>query len=326
MGHTSSHIPELDAELDRIEERYKDGDDSKQLNTLITQCLRKYRVNKSTGVDAPRYFVAQELKRLAYRAIEHRQTETFLVFFKHWLAIDDCCDPITGFVVHFALEFVGDGSDTIDPYFDDDADTASAPDDAYFCDLLKLVFRRHRGASANDPSNQSHGGARTPLINAIRTRRPLLVRALIAKGADTSVASYDLKYPLIWAIETHSLEMVKLVAVHSSEAIARINCSGIWRPSMVFHSDDDAEILAYLIDEAGLSPDIIVFGAPLVVSAAQCGNISILECLLARGCNVVEARDNDGKTALDHAQRRGDAKLIEMLTPAERAAKRRRSN
>lgn len=226
MGVASSGIQALDDDVDAVRALFKaqeiddaaasDADMAALLAKNVT-ALRKKHARVLRGYGEPRNYVRDCLFMIARRALKHpERPRQFLALFRHSFVLDNE-DAVTHFV-----SLVTQLRDKYDP---ETEEVVRAIDWANVCERLRDVFHEVRGATANHPTNQNHGGARTPLINMIMSRRIDIVRVLLERGADADAAAYNFEYPLHFAVKSGSLELIELLLEHSTEAIAYIT----WR-------------------------------------------------------------------------------------------------
>lgn len=225
MGNQSSNIPALDEAMARVVDHYDAHKGAagaaetalaRELGAALVALRRapEHKLRARAGVtdSVQACYVGAHLEELVRRALERGHVRVFSALFRHLLALEKQMmgprDAVTLFV-KVAL------------CADDTRDVAGgcALDRALVARCLGLVFTRF-GGNANAPSNQNHGGARTPLIEAIRARRPELVRVLLAHGADACCASYNNEMPILWACAADSEELVAMLAPHSRDALA----------------------------------------------------------------------------------------------------------
>ena len=227
MGNQSSNIPALDEAVARVVEHYDAHKGAtgaaetalaRELGAALVALRRapEHKLRARAGVtdSVPACYVSAHLEELVRVALERGHVRVFSALFRHLLALEKQMmgprDAVTLFV-KVALR-------TIDTR---DVAGGCALDRALVARCLGLVFTRFRG-DANAPSNQDHGGARTPLIEAIQARRPELVRVLLAHGADACCASYNDEMPILWACAADSAELVAMLAPHSRRAFAHL--------------------------------------------------------------------------------------------------------
>lgn len=226
MGQSSSTIPELDEALLDIENCCKRNKTAfgkgetlvaGELRTMLRTMFRN-PTHKLRGRDfneEARTFTHQKLVYRVRKALEYRQARVFSALFKFLIPLCEQVEEMDS--VTLFIELALNASDKCDL----DGNVTRAIDRAFIARCLRLVFTRFHG-DANDPSNQTHGGARTPLIDAIRENRPELVRVLLDNGANANCDSYDNGFPILWAVKANSMEMVRMLAPHSRDAITRL--------------------------------------------------------------------------------------------------------
>ena len=224
FGYATSGCEALDAEMERAGGLFERDRAAPELDRLVGACLRRPAYKLATGRDyTMRRYVLAALSQMTSLALAYKETATFRALFAHYARLRrawDRVDVVTAFVRLYlderAHEWVrADGSVVaVVPRYDDE----------YAAAQLAHVFLRTRGADANDPTNQLHGGARTPLIEAIIAQAAPLVRVLLAHGADASVASYNHGLPLAWAARRDSDEILDAIAAAPGSRVAHRLC------------------------------------------------------------------------------------------------------
>jgi ankyrin repeat protein len=140
------------------------------------------------------------------------------------------------------------------------------------------------GADVNVPIGNL--GGETPLIRAVTSDNPELVRLLIELGADVNLASQG---PRNWT--------PLMFAHHNPELIRELVSAG---------ADLNARTTAFSIGSPLGGTKVCPGGATALHLAAATGNAESIRVLLQAGAEV-EAREEDGLAPLDYALRLGSA-------------------
>ncbi|MCC5640463.1 ankyrin repeat domain-containing protein [Nostoc sp. CHAB 5844] len=176
-------------------------------------------------------------------------------------------------------------------------------------DLSKI--RKLVASGAN--INQKHPHSKlTPLIQAINLHQIEVIKLLIEVGADVHLYQYIQTTPLGLATSWGNNEIVQLLL----QAGANPDLGGIDNPPL--HR-------AVLIERIDIIQTLIEAGAslnhlnashftPLMV-AANNGKIEIVKLLVETGSVYINAKDEEGETALDKAIYWGYQEIIDYLAP-----------
>jgi ankyrin repeat protein len=155
----------------------------------------------------------------------------------------------------------------------------------------------------------------TPLTLALERGYLDIARTLVDRGADVNVQNRFGRPALILAVERlHSYAgLDRTAVVNLVKAMldrgADVNARDSGKTTLTVPTDAGLGVQGVMIET---SPAGGVDGRTPLMIAARAGNIEIVQALLAKGADV-NAKDSEGKTALELAKERGDAKVVELL-------------
>jgi ankyrin repeat protein len=141
------------------------------------------------------------------------------------------------------------------------------------------IFEKIVGSVANINSHDSYGN--TPLIEACTMANSIMVRKLLALGANPNTKNYDNETPLMRVVSARKIS----------------DCTEICRELIQAGADIDAQ------DNDGKTA---------LMNACNMGCSGCIELLLDSGADI-NAQDNDGKTALMNACNVGCSDCVKLL-------------
>ena len=148
------------------------------------------------------------------------------------------------------------------------------------------------------------------LSSAVRNGRLEMVKWMLDKGADFTVASNDGWTPLHSAANRGHIEVVKLLLDKGADLIAANN--GGWTPLSSAASSGHVEVVRLLLDKGA---DFTVASndgwTPLDLAASN-GYIEVVKLLLDKGANLT-VTDNGGRIPLTSAASRGHVEVVRLL-------------
>lgn len=161
--------------------------------------------------------------------------------------------------------------------------------------------------------NQKHLHTKlTPLIQAINLLRIEVIKLLIELGADVHLYQYIQTTPLGLATSLGNIEIVKLLL----QAGANPDIGGIDDPPLHRAVLIERVDIIQTLMEAGANPNHLNASnfTPLMV-AANNGKFEIVKLLVETGSVYINARNEEGETALDKAIYWGYQEIIDYLAP-----------
>ena len=167
------------------------------------------------------------------------------------------------------------------------------------------------GAGA-DP-NTDIGAGLTALHSAVATESPALVQALLDGGAETDAQTDSGETPLVRACLSDDLETIEVLlaagADHAATGNDTFGSTCLHLAARYGHND---VLRALIAAGADVNQPNAVFGATPLSTAAFYGNVEALQILFASGADL-DARSDDGTTALGWARAEGQVAAIEYL-------------
>ena len=159
------------------------------------------------------------------------------------------------------------------------------------------------------------GAAAAPdLIEAVKRHDVSGVRALLAQGADPTIADADGSTALHWAAQRNNLEVVELLLASKANPVARTryNVTPLYLASLNGH----VAIMERLLD-AGADPNgVALEGQTMLMTAALSGRAEAVRLLIVRGARVDATEPYRGQTALMWAAAEGHTAAAEVLIEA----------
>ncbi|TMW68334.1 hypothetical protein Poli38472_005802 [Pythium oligandrum] len=172
---------------------------------------------------------------------------------------------------------------------------------------LFMVVLAHEGKSAIRPEALSHS-----LLSACSSRRGAeIVQYLLELGASTAVKSIQVGDTVLHkACMTGNAVLVKLLLAQGADPNAA-NYSGYTTLHTACVNKDSDEVVQLLLDR-GVDVNKQVAGITALVNASSSGAVKTVEKLLAYGADTTISRE-DGKTALHCACSQGAPEVVRLL-------------
>lgn len=179
------------------------------------------------------------------------------------------------------------------------------------------------------------------LIAALKAQDVQAVEELLKQGADADARVQNERAPLFMAVESKNLALVKLVAACAKDVNIQDDCD--FTPFTQAVRMELQDIAQALLDNGALpfppgrgshipldwaifrgqhaitarllsaGPDCLYKERPVLVYAAEQGDIALAQVCIAAGADVNLSESKNGNTALHLAARRGDAPFIQLL-------------
>ena len=151
----------------------------------------------------------------------------------------------------------------------------------------------------------------TPLYEAVNYECPNNCKTLLDLGADISISNNDNITPLVNASAMDYFDCVKVLVANGAEVDYHAGTKKTALNSAVYN-EADMDLIDYLIDNGADVNSGEGHGTPLM-SAIYCESIDMVEYLIEKGAKIKGLKDNNGKDALEVAQKVGDEEIIDYL-------------
>ena len=171
-----------------------------------------------------------------------------------------------------------------------------------------VVILLAKGADVNVAN--SHNGE-TPLIAAVRNNDVALVQRLLAAGARLDQADSEGATPLVWACRTGKLEVVQALANKLGRSDIGKAPAAVLTAAALGHR----VLLAYLLDQGGALEARSARAETPLILASRFGHRDIVQLLISKGAHV-NAVDGHHASALTWAARLGRDPIVAMLLDA----------
>ncbi|XP_046567578.1 ankyrin repeat domain-containing protein 2-like isoform X11 [Haliotis rubra] len=160
--------------------------------------------------------------------------------------------------------------------------------------------------------NTRGGYITTPVMAAAWNRHSDVVEFLVGRGADVSLVDRNGDNVLHWACYGGDLETVKLIV---SRNLLDINSRGYnsWTPVMEAARYGHSDVVEFLV---GRGADVSLVdgdGDNILHFACMGGDLEKVKLIVSRNLADVNARNNDGETAVDWARYKGHPRVAEFL-------------
>ena len=194
------------------------------------------------------------------------------------------------------------------------------PRPVYYCALVGdlEIMEHHMQSICN--INAREGKLGSPLTVASYHGNNVIVKALLAYGADPNINGGILGYPLQAAALNGSIETVRTLLEAGAEVNAR---GGEYHTALIAAASREHQAVVSLLLKSGADLEIggQKHGKALRVAAAA-GNINQVLLLLAAGANVNDDNEEEG-TALYAASEAGSQPVVQLLLRKGAEANRR---
>lgn len=172
-------------------------------------------------------------------------------------------------------------------------------------EVVKLLLDRGADIKVKSPGL---GGDMTPLTEAARLADEALLRLLIEKGADVKAAGPG---PLVFAQNASCEKCIEVLTAGAGPEIASVGAIMSGPPFL------DATAIVHWVARGA---DVHIKdpgGNTLLMLAASSDKLPVesVKTLIARGCDV-NARNAEGRSAMDFAKLRGATPVVELLAKA----------
>jgi ankyrin repeat protein len=190
---------------------------------------------------------------------------------------------------------------------------------AFFGEIDRVRSLLSKGTDVN----QKDAAKYTPLHCAVLGRNREIVQLLLENGADLEASDCASATPLFLACSQAYLDMVKLLVDNGAEVNSGAFKGLDWGPMYIdkdwtnLHTaafQGHVDVVKYLLSK-GANIYARCTGLTALHFAAQGnkeGHIEVIECLLAKGIDV-NLKDDEKRTALDHAKEKNRTKIVEFL-------------
>jgi ankyrin repeat protein len=152
------------------------------------------------------------------------------------------------------------------------------------------------------------------LVEAVRNRDAVQVRALLAERVDANVKQPDGATALHWAAQWEDLATVDLL-IHAGAEVNAANDYGVTPLAVACQNGGtaSAKVVEKLLN-AGANPNAsLPSGETVLMSASFAGNVDTVKVLLDRGAGVNAKEAAKGQTALMWAASQGHREVVRVL-------------
>jgi ankyrin repeat protein len=158
---------------------------------------------------------------------------------------------------------------------------------------------------------ENHGA--TPLHVALIHEKYDIAMLLLRKGAFVDAVSNNGWTPLHIASSMGCVDVVNcLLDVYKADCQSRDSRG--WTPLFVSIFRGHIGVIQVLLGKETCSQDFRnvkdYYGQTMLMTACQGGHVDTVELLLSIGVHDIHARDQDGWTALNYAERKGNSRII----------------
>lgn len=178
---------------------------------------------------------------------------------------------------------------------------------AEFGDTVKMIDLLARGADIN----ARHTNNDTPLHIAAREGHLDAVKLLIEKKADTSLLNNFQRTALIESLRAHQDEQINLVLINAETPVNLQDNKG--RTAAYFAAQDGLPLTTKALGDAGA--DFSLAGqdgvTPLIWATRLPGKHETIDVITQYPSAALDARDEQGRSALMEAAVKNDQKLVE---------------
>ncbi|KAL5088552.1 hypothetical protein Trisim1_006509 [Trichoderma cf. simile WF8] len=173
-------------------------------------------------------------------------------------------------------------------------------------DVVQLLLDSGADVEANSQERQS-----TPLIAASWKGHTEIVRLLLDKGADIEAESKEKKTPLMMASELGHTDIVRLLLDRGADMEAK-NRSGVTALEAALNKGNK-DVIQLLINRGAQVDARYEDGKTMLIRASAGGDTEIVRQLLAIDKINLDARDREGRTALQWATQNGHEAIVQLL-------------
>lgn len=173
-------------------------------------------------------------------------------------------------------------------------------------DCVEILLAR--GADVNAPNPRD---GETPLIAAVRNGDPAMVQKLFRAGASPDRADNEGTTPFVWAARKGDIPLVKTIR----EKLGAREKDGVSKALIAAAGFGHSEVLDYLLSTGGSIDLRSGTGETLLIRAARFSNAETVRMLLGKGADV-NTVDDYGASALSWAARMGKADVVMILANA----------
>ena len=179
--------------------------------------------------------------------------------------------------------------------------------------IVRTLIGAGAKVDVRDQMNFHDGGGKTALHRAVARKSPKIVDILLNAGAKVDVADKGKQTPLALAIAQNDID----VATKLLEAGADPNGSGkTVTPLHTAVALESVEAVRLLLRHAADPNHPSDAHSPCLITAAFFGPVETCRLLLAAGAKA-DAKDSDGKTALESINKNIGPQAWKILPPAE---------
>lgn len=168
------------------------------------------------------------------------------------------------------------------------------------------------------PVEQRDGQQRTAVLAAVQGRHPGTARYLIERGADVNAQDSQRDSAFLVACRDGDAELVRAALAAGADVAStnRYGSTALMGPAYRGH----VEVVRLLLATPIALEHVNDFGWTALLEAIVLGSdgpahAEIVRMLIGRGADV-NVRDPQGVSALQHARRRGQAQIVQMLAAA----------